>query len=165
MERYSNNTQIKSNHKLGNSLLVLIIITALAGLLYSFMGSENHSTDYEGTVLPMKINQKPGEGQDQKTNKLARNINQKSNEYLTIDGIMETGMPISFQVHPFHNNAIYYLDLGNGSMYKMDNDTHTYTFKNAGKFEIKLQVEYKGSLRTIQQEEIQINPAFELAGH
>ena len=165
MERYSNNQTNNNNNTLGNSLLLLIIITGLAGAIYTFMGNNSDSNTYEGTVLPTRINQKPGNNEEEAEKSLAKSIVYKTTAYLHLEGIREVGMPMSFQINRYNANGNYFLDLGNGEILHCRNASITYTYSKAGRYEIKLKVKYNGVTQTLHTETLYIEDVIELAGN
>ena len=162
MERYSNNNQNASNSGLGNSLLVLIILTALAGAIYSFAGPNHDAGSLEGNVLPTRINQKPGNASND-DEAVATSIAYKSKQYLEVEGMMEVGMPIQFKINRFNANGQYLIDFGNGENEKIQSAKSSYTYTEAGRYTVKLKLKYNGSIQTLHTETLYIEDAMELA--
>lgn len=81
---------------------------------------------------------------------------------LTYEGYTEVGEPITFSIQHFSPEAKYRIDFGNGRIQEVKQQDVVYAYDNPSKYQVKVQMEYAGQIKTISKKTIEIFPAIEM---
>lgn len=79
-----------------------------------------------------------------------------SKRQLFIVGEKIAGQTIFFTIDSYDEQAAYQLELGNGETLEVDHKTVSYTYAEAGSYQLNLRVSYRGEEALIHSEQIQI---------
>ena len=164
----------KSREKIFQFLLILIgifgffyvINSAIAGPLTKIETNKTSvfaSSRYDSP--PTNVNISPVVTQEAKsleaTEKKTAFTRNSIHHQLSIKGAKEAKEKLQFTIHSYNDKAKYSLDLGNGLVKSIANKSFSYTYQEAGDYQIKLEVKFENQSATIYEDRISIAAATE----
>lgn len=119
---------------------ILLLLIGLGGVWYIRGGGQLQTV--ETAAQPVLVTATANNVQEGKT--------------LNIQGALETGARVRFEVRGYQDHDSYLLDAGQGNRIAISGRTTAITYDEAGVYQIKLWKKIEGSWRLLQSEHIQI---------
>lgn len=149
----TSNFQKESHNKVVENLFLLVIITiGVLGTLFFFRSSgpshEDALNDFDDKInISMQM---PRESHS------PTSVGAAPADYLKIEGILQAGFPITFEVESFNERAGYTLDFGNGKKQVIKSRKIKFTYHRPGSYTIRLIVSFNGESKIMDWQTLRI---------
>jgi len=164
-------TDNKKEHHYNNFLEYLLItiflVIGLVGTLFN-LSNMTHESD-KSELNPIYQESAVKDERDSKSNlvtftadELKKNKPTFSNQ-LSIGENQEATIPVHFKVANFNKDATYHLSFGDGIVQELIQNTSAHVYKKPGRYEVKLEVTYRGERRVLDVDQVNIMQPFTVA--